>query len=246
MKYYKIIIVIVTLCFSCDRKQGIELSILNESLVSYIPKDTIHRRITIKKKQYQDLANNKLKFKLENKSNQVYMLVFSNETKNYFPSDFMSLGLNNLVFTDEDGNSPNYSNTSANADVLFYHQKTYQDSIVKEFYDNIGYKNKSDSWKSKSAEISKSILVIHPNEVVYFETYSYLPNHWNSITGDYGGVNFEYNKKYTAKLQFSLHSYEDVDEYLTDLQKKEIKENNYKVYDGELISINKVPVDFVE
>ncbi|WP_299112098.1 hypothetical protein [uncultured Winogradskyella sp.] len=244
MKYSVLIAIIFIL--SCSDKKELELTFLNDSLVSYVPKDTIHNRITIGRQHYKKISNNIITFKIHNKSKDTYLLIFDNKYGNCYPDSFRAIGFQNLIFSDKDGNSPIYSNTTATAEELHYNFLDYQDSVQKTYYDNIGYDNKLDSWKKKSAKISKSIITIHPDESVYFETYTSLPQKKDDLIGDYSGVSFDTAKKFEAKLRFTFLGYDDVKDFLTEIKKKEIKENGYKVYNGTLESTNSVPVNFIK
>ena len=240
------IIILALLVFSCTEKKSIELTILNNSLNVYKPKDTTHGRITISKEDYKKKANNIIQFKIENNTSETYLLISSNKTNLYFPETFKSLGFENLVFFDENGEYPGVVNTSASGKELFYDYLTFSDIVKKDYYNGIGYSNKSNSWINTNENIVKSTIKIHPGETLYFETYTFLPYKWNELTGDLGGIDFDYDKKYCSKLEFNFFELNEIKDFLTDIQKDEIKKNNYRVFSGKLTSKNQVPVEFIE
>lgn len=235
------------LIFSCENEndENLELTILNESLNSVVLKNSNHNEFDLSEKAYKEISKNTIKFKIENKSDSTFILVFKNLQKNYFPDRFMSIGFENIIFKDQEDKPPKYSSATVNGKELFINFLDFQDSIQKQYYNNIGYNDKTDSWKRISSKVFKSIIVIHPKEVLYFETYTYLPYKWNNLMGDYGFVIFDKEKQYNAKLKFNFYTKNEVEQFLTDLQKKQINENDYHFFKGKLLSTNKIPIKFI-
>ena len=245
-----ILIVLFISLISCGQKKlnnPLELTFLNKNLKSLIIKDSVRGLIDISMDEYNEKFANPIQFKIENKSSERYLLVIDNAAKLFFPYDLESLAPENILFFDEEGNSPKYSGTTASGEMLFYDYLNFKDSIDKKFYRGIGYSDKDRSWWSINDELKQSMIKIGPKEILYFETYIHLPYSMNRLTGNwYNGVIFDTTKQYHSKLKYRFKAWEDFEEFLTELQKKEITENNYIIFSKELISTNEIPVKFLD
>lgn len=242
----KITFAFLILFFSCnDSENEILITILNDNLRAYIPKDTLDMRILIDKNSYIEKSNNVIKYKIENKSDKTFVF-FEKTYSDYYIDDIFGLKFYNVLITNEEKSKVQIGNamTSPSEDFLKYNE--YNLRLENEKYKNLGYLNKSEYWVHKNFSISNNMITLHPNETLYFETYIRLPNAYNDITNNYDSVIFDFSKNYFFSLYFNFNSYEDIKDYLTELQKQAIKENNYEIFEGELKSVNQVPIKFVE
>lgn len=161
----------------------------------------------------------------------------------FFPEDFSSLDINNVIFFDDKNNQAQIEGTLEimNKNIKIYHNVL--DSIKKSYYKNLGYDEKTFRWLVKNYEITKRMIIVHPNETLFYEVPISLPFNYNSVAAIRNRININKNKKY--KLQLILNSKIDsIENFLTESQLLTFKANNYKIYSGFLTSSNTTDVTF--
>jgi len=119
----------------------------------------------------------------------------------------------------------------------FDYCKYKQDSIIEERHKKIGVKKNIS--KIYFNELNK--IIIHPNEKLFFKVNLDLPNNYCQLPEI---ILFEKNKKYTFKLNFKIDS-TNINNKLLESTLKIIKENNYELFHGNIIS-NEIPIEFID
>jgi len=234
-----ILIILITACKSPQK--GLELTVLNKDFVAYCPKEEC---IDSERFLEDDIYNkevNILHFKIENKSDQTYFFMpigkmgkMGNVPYKSFPKSLSGLSLRNLAITNSKGEIMKYGGHSTHSSE--YEIKT--DSLRALYYEKMNYE------LNYNRELSQNVFLILPaGETVFYESNFTLP--LNETSSEYSQEFYKLDKKetYTASLIFAGEK-ELVEKRLTNAQKETIKHNNYKIFDGELISTNSVPIIF--
>ncbi len=249
---YKLI-VLIFLMYSCNSKSNenrLIISLKNKSLVTYCSDTECSKDVMYLNENYYNYFNkskNILHIKIENKSKKNYLLMLTNSSnylfkKTSFPNKLYGLDLENLVV----------SNNSTNKRVKHYNSfvneiinncENYTDSNFLKTHNKLGYSNKNN-WLIKNNNISKQIIQLPSNQVVYFETFVNLPfNKYSS--GSFQSVELNRDNKYSCKITINSDT-TNIKEHLTWSQLKNIEENNYKLFHGTITSKNTVPIEFVD
>lgn len=228
----KIFVFIITLVFtSCNTKEGLELEILDEQLevfktdiiefensLSRYPINTLNDIEKYKKNVV------KIHYKLSNNTNNAYYFNLDNiqPAKNSFLTKF---GLAYVKIYDEN-----------NKALIVQRSYTSMGSYIEPYRVDLsflGYYPK--------VEVNKTII-IYPKEVKYFEWYLVLPEDVGIDIQHYK-FNFDYSKNYSLELLLYSNS-KNYEKGITRSDLQTIKENSYKVYDGYLVSKNRIPIIF--
>jgi len=244
MKY--IILILVPLLFSCkSSKKDLELTILNKKFVANCPKNECVYSNPLNKEEVYNVGINILRFKVENKSNQTYFFMpigrrgmRGNVSYASFPKLFSGLSLNNLLIRNSKGEIIEQGGSPLGDDE--YTRKT--DSLMVKYYKKMNYGD-DRSLAFFKALAQNIMLVVPAGETVFYETFFTLPINQSEHLSSQEAVKLVKDKKYTASLIFAGEK-ELVEKRLTNAQKETIKHNNYKIFDGELISTNNVPIIF--
>jgi hypothetical protein len=245
-------IIFLFLFLSCNKKNDLEIILLNKNLVSV---DSINEyKIYNTSKEFKDLyfekSLNVINFKIKNNSNKKYVLIVN---KNYLDDyDYNNCSTGIEIFNNSEKKKPFISDAfdiSLNDKYINY--RFVKDSINFEEVD-IMYNNEKKEYKTyinfyklNVLKIKNEYVVIYPNETKYFKTFTNLP-----IT------NYRYSNvvPLNYNLKSSIHYYgrvtikNDKKYVLLNLPtelKNEIKENGYTVFDG-VLSSNKVPIQMIK
>ncbi len=241
--YSLLLVVFLSSCNSTvNNKKGIELRILSSNLKAYCIDSVCSKNVLYTNNNYDNYfkkSTNIVRFKIINKSNSKFIafikgLPVSSKLRALFLEDLLIKETKTLkkilpisIFEDCIDNP---------YDLL--------DSTRILMYKKLGYK-KTYKWYLKNGIINESLIYLEPNEVKYFELYVNLP-----INSPIRSCTFEYfklNKKKNYDVKLNFHSdTTNIKKYLTWSQLKNIEENNYKLYQGTIISENSVPIVFVD
>ncbi len=224
-----IIISFIIILFSCSNKNGLEIEILNNHLISYsshIKKDTI----------------NIINYKITNQSNDIYYINnIIDDDKLIYKSVYKG-GKNIRIFNSKNNDEVNYitkspfylnypSNEDSNYSIVSNKRMILDSERLK--YNEVRPYNYSKGGYTN--------FFIHPNETLYFEYYINLTDTITNENFRGGYANLKKDVNYYAKLSIAS----DSSNYKNDLTRdilKTIDENNVKVYNGIIVSKNKVPV----
>ncbi len=255
MKKITYIVLLVFLFLSCDRREGLELTLLNENFTAYlenINNQPKHKILT--DSNYYKKSLNKIRLKITNHDDVTYIFIplcldsYINNCsyKFSFPEQNMMADLRNFEFTDSKGNKAEISRAMYdNTDENLYVFEKYQDSLIENFYNKTGYTNNSLSWKKRNSEIAKKTIIIHPKETLFYETYISFPINYNAPNSILQQISLNINESYKVKFQLGT-DIENLENLFTQSQLKTIEINNYILFDKDLISINSIPLKFVD
>ncbi|PIF33470.1 hypothetical protein CLU81_4084 [Flavobacterium sp. 9] len=238
MKNTIFIIVLCLFILGCEKKDGLELEIINKSILSLIP-DT------------KNLYNNMDDSLTNYKSKTIIVFKLTNyDSKSYF----FNLNYFGKLYSNLDGLTINQ------ATIYFYKEERNKEEKVKVRYGHPNFNFKPNSIASdKNARVLKmlnysstttnenlnfnnSSFIIHSNETLYFEGFVNLP-YGDPIQNAH--VDFDKNTKYSAEITM----FSDSTNYKKMLSRpilKTIQKNGYEVYHGVIKSKNRVPVEFIE
>ena len=249
------------LLLSCDdKKEGLELTLINQSIncVSNLDYAKIYYYGNKKYDSiYNKLSLNVVKYKIKNSSNKKYIIVLNSDFfghyDEYFYDDTLSKNFNAHInkisfclYSDKktigsmkrDGPpTPNYLDA-----YMFAKSRDYLDTMV---YKDLNRKQiVNDLFCSRHINyINKNSFVIHPGETKFFTTIINLPS--RSFDYDYLAWDTFVEKGTEYKAGLVLYNdAKEINRFLTNDLKQEIKENGYEIYDG-IIRSNKVPVKMV-
>ncbi len=250
MKISLLFVTVISI-FSCQHKEGLELVLLNDKLHAYCPEGdcrSIENRFV--DKAYYTLSKNILKFKITNNEKRtcIFFPYYDNSKRkicgvsNKFPDKFMNISLRNFIVTSSSGDTISRSGVYTLVELGNNHiYETYRDSIINQFYSEIGYGEKSLQWKCMNSEFLNEAILIPPEETLFFETYINLPFNKNLITGGIEKIPLNTNESYKMNLIFRSNI-NDITKWLTDIQNRNMAENNYMFFAGDLVSTNSIPL----
>lgn len=238
-------VLLFILIISCSgTKNNVELTIINKEVYSLPFDDSIFQRPLELQKEFKKKSLNKIKYKLVNNTdNTLYLVEKKHNLSNYL--NLYGLTLESINILDVNNSKMRIGNSFTEQTNNNFLSEKYGDTLKYEFYEKLDYKNKTSYWKDVNFYITKNIIKIYPKEEIYFETYIMLPQTWNSHIGDFSSIYIKKEATYKFQLNFQFMKKEEVLKYLTDSQLKNIKENNYKIFEGELKS-QKIPVKFID
>ncbi|QSB26177.1 hypothetical protein [Flavobacterium sp. CLA17] len=187
------------------------------------------------------IVDNKLEivtanYKIKNNSDTIYLI---KKSVSFEADSKRSIISNKLYFRVFDSNNKE----------LNYKIKPLliNDSLHKFLLDKENFENKIlKKWNNqKFKDIENDIIIIHPNETLYFQEIINLnePSAFFPIRNYY--TELGKNKKYYLKMEIKSDSsdlYQSLPKYIQET----IKENNVKVYNGIIESKNKVPIKVLE
>lgn len=242
MRYIILLIIFGFISCKTDSK-GLELTVLNKDFVAYCPKQEC---IDSERFLEDDIYNKKvniLHFKIENKSDQTYFFMpigkkgkMGNVAYRSFPKLLSGLSLRNLAVKNSKGEMMKYGGHPTHSSD--YEMKT--DSLANLYYQKMEYD------LNYNRELSQNVILVIPSgETVFYETNFTLPLNQTSSEYTQEFLKLDKNESYTASLIFAGEK-ELVEKRLTNAQKETIKYNNYKIFDGELLSTNSVPIIFMD
>jgi hypothetical protein len=226
------IIFFVIIFQSCSNKNGVEIEILNNELISN-SSDSKNDTLNI------------INFKITNKSNDIYYINNLIEDDKLIQKSAYKEGKNIRIFNFNDNEEVNYITMSPF--YLNYPSKedaNYSFAFNKRMVLNskrLGYKQLKRFDYSKGGYTN---FFIHPNETLFFEYYINLTD---TIANDDFRLGYPIIKKggnYYAKLSIAS----DSSNYKNDLPRyilETIKENKVKVYHGIIESKNEVPIKVI-
>lgn len=238
MKYIILILTFV-IALSCNKVKNNGVN--SDELVLTILNDTIYS-LDSDNFNYQDIANEKyiskgkniIKFKIKNNSNHKIYFNFSFDYKRRKKHKLIPSLLGDILILDSGEKEVNFKSNSGgifDTNNLLYARDDF-------FIEKMGYKK---IYQPDFTIKKNSNFVIHPDEIKYFETYTYLP-----LGDDFVRFKAPINKNEDFFLKIILISEAlDKKSNLTESELKNIEVNNYEVFDGELISTNKVPIKII-
>lgn len=229
-----LLLLLLVVIGSCTDKKGLELEILNKSIIS-LKKNTKEDNINSPNSSVEAKLKTILVYKLTNNDKKTY----------YFNLDFYKskiinklkgLSINKCFITiyDDKGKEIQFKYGHLNPD---YEVNIYSKTINKQILKLLNYPDNGNQ-----ILLEKNNFFIHPNEIIYFEWFLLLPD-GNFIQN--ANIEFDYKKKYFA----SIEMFSDSTDYKKNLSRvvlKTIKDNKYEVYHGIIKSINEVPIIFRE
>lgn len=219
----------------CSKKEGLELEILNKSIVSLIPNeknrfntDSLQKSKTI------------ITYKLTNNDNVPYYFNMKYFGRNeFFEKNEIQLHKANARFYDEEGKlvkvSFGISCFGDKEDCKFVYRDNLNNIAKKLNYDFDGF----------IKEVTDKInFIIYPKQSLYLEWYVNLP-FAEMDSGQLYSLQFEENKKYNMEIVMSSDS-TDYKKYISRTDLQTLKHNNIKVFHGIIKSKNKIPVKFID
>lgn len=250
-----LIVMSCLMIFGCsDGNKGLEVKLLNKELYAYCPeKDCKSINHKFLDENYEFSSNNLIKFSITNHDNFSYVfLPHVNNHLNYeypfkksFSNKVINLDLGNFIFRDSSENVVEGYHISSHGRKIAYEYQKFMDSIVDSYYDNLGYSGKSPKWRFINSQYSNRALIIHPKEILFFETVINLPINGSIANADLERVLLNRKQNYKVQLRFKPEV-KKIENWLTESQSRSFKENNYQFYNKELISSNEVDLIFKE
>ncbi|MRX40068.1 hypothetical protein GJU43_12345 [Flavobacterium sp. LC2016-23] len=232
-------ILIIMLCLSvlgCKRKEGLELEIINKSILSLVPED---------KNTYNNMDDSLTNYK----SKTIIVFKLTNyDCKSYY----FNLNYFGKLYSNLDGLTINQ------ATIYFYKDNRNKEEKVKVRYGHPNFNLNPNSISNKrNVDILKMLnysttgnekyfdnsnFIIHSNETLYFEGFVNLP-YGDPIQNAH--VDFDKNAKYSAEITM----FSDSTNYKKMLSRpilRTIQKNGYQVYHGVIKSKNRVSIKFIE
>ncbi len=245
------LLIVLFLLIGCNKnKKDLELVVLSKEFYASCLSDDCKDSETLKTWLNGELPVNTVEFKITNHSDYTYVFIptclecFGGTGFYEFPRASAGLSLRNILI-----------NHSLEQTELMYSRAiggragldTKTDSIVENYLKNIQeYRNTFQLMISNT--IQENMVIIPAKSTFYFKTFFSLPHNQT-----YGSQVYELNAIETLilnrnekhKVSLYFHAKEDdIRKYMIKSMLQTIDENNFKIFDGELVSTNEVPLIF--
>ncbi len=237
------LLLLLIILASCTPTKDVQVKIISNKVVS--KKDFVKAKNLLQSGSDINLTKSVLKFKIINPTNKNYVL----RTKNLFDTyaGFNSekgknLDLDFLQIIDLSNHDTVAVNHHFTLPMIPENKFKKQERKTKKQFNNLNY-NKSTDWYNKNKLISSNLIFLKSNETKFYEVFVNLP--YSDASNSGASVNLDTNKEYKTFIKV-VSDTTNIKKHLTWSQLQYIKENNYKLYHGTLISKNSVPVKFVE
>ena len=247
------LILILVIMTSCDKKNDntLSLTILNNEIicVENLYRDSIYTRDYYSHKEYDSLSKNILKYKIVNNSkSKIFLPLNPDAVKNIeINESLIESGITRkydyiLSFNlySKGGMLSGHSTLTTGGDMLCtspHIMRIILDTIyIEKLREKELYSDRKITYGHKF--VAQYGIVFYPGETKYFRSIVNLP-----FRKDESWISDLKDKPTSASITI-LNSSEVTEKLLSDDMKKEIKENNYEIFDGKLQS-NQVPVRLV-
>jgi len=242
--YFNLLLLFLVIsCAKQENKTIFKLKIISKNIVS---KTSVEKSMHKSNRSFPNtnFSNRVFKFSIKNTSKENYILRLRNALDTYpglYSKEGKNLDLDFLQIID--------TIIKDTLEVSRHHRLIYETETTKNkreeltrFYRSLLYNN-TLFWYEKNEIINSNFIFLKSNEIKYFETFINLPYSDASNSGNH--YNLDSTKNYIANLKFTSDT-TNIKKYLTWSQLKNIEENNYKLYQGTIISENSVPIVFVD
>lgn len=246
MKYIVMLLFITILsCNSQDKtnKSDLKIEIINTEFISRsnLNEESAHNFSSFKNFAYDSLPVNKINFKIKNEGAKKYVFFIKKEL-----DDLWRGNCELRIYNDKIKIEPTYLGWATQHTMKHISMKKF---MVEMKTDSLKYEM-SNTYLKEKVGVEKlafyremSYVVIHPNETKYFTYYRTLPVYTQNFDSHYIYI-LNPNENYYCEL--SLYNDSKVlKKYLTINQLKEIEDNHYVLFNGEIKS-NKVPIKLVK
>lgn len=218
----------------------LELVLENNSVKALCPNDEC-----LTETLFNSQFNNVISISLKNNSSHTYFLIPNCLNQNTKGCSFSSkpgfLSLDNFIIR-EGKNSVEIDMGNS----FYFHQTDFektQDSLIESNFEKLGYAGFEVDFYLRNY-LNENIIIIPPKATIFFENYLSLPLNFNVDESRFERLILNKNKKYKLALAI-VSDVSQVEHLLTNSIKKTIEKNNFKIFDGELIS-NEVPLKIIE
>lgn len=247
MKYFFYLLLISSVIFCSNTKQGrdLKIEILNSYIYARQDLKNHHVRNVIRFDNYiyDSIPVNKINVKVTNSGPKAYVLFINKELDRVENLRYENIKL--TVYQNGEVVQPRYLGYSINLTTKGFDYRKYEneeesDSLKQEL--NEKYLKEKINRDKIRFQRETNYVVIHPGETKFFSFYRTLPVFLEHVSSYY---QYDFKKDEQYYFQISLkNDAEKLRKYFSINQVKEIEENNYTIFDGTIKS-NKIPVKFV-
>lgn len=243
MRIVKILFIVFVMCFYSCEKKGNKIEI-EKKIILTILNDTIYSLDSEKFDVYK-LANedyikkgkNIIRFKIKNNSNEKIYFNFS--------TDYLRMNKHKSISTLV-GDIIVYNSNNEEVDCGYETGMIFETNGVFYSIDNfiLNKLNYADFLQPNYTIKKNSNFVIFPNQTKFFETFIYLP-----MGDEYSQFKLPITEKDSFFIKMILYSEglnKNKNNNLSQSQLNEIESNSYLVFDGNLLSNNKVPIKVIK
>lgn len=230
-------------CNSSDKVQNddLKIEIVNNEInsKSNISKNDLLNVVKYDNYIYDSLPVNKISLKITNVGEKKYVFFLRNELNDFENTNIKVYNKDNVELV------PDIMNFVVNPTRKEFFGRR---EILENEMDSLNVELNSKYLKEKITEDKiiyqreMSYVIIHPKETKYFTYYRTLPI-YKDDRYSYKIYPFNKNDSYYFQMCLKCDS-KEAKENLTANQLKEIKENGYTLFDGEILS-NKVPIKII-
>ena len=246
-QFFKIAVMIAGLfLFGCSsnskKSEPLELTILNKEFYAYCPAKECNSFESYKQNINSNKYKNIVSFKITNHSNDNY--IFTPFSQGYdlgcstlfdFPKSHSGLSLKSVLLYGSVDSTHYVTPMGRPSDYML---KT--EEMVSNFLKSMN-KDINNFSTIYSMFVNDNLIIIPAKSTMYFKTYFSLPYNKTYVFSTGEEIILDKNKEYTAALYFRATA-NDILKYLNEGTKKTLEQDNFKLFDGELISINQVPL----
>ena len=231
-----LIVLCIVMTLSCEKRNSIELEILNDSIFSNTLEEC---KLTNKN------ICNVLKLKLTNNKDTPQLLFILTGSYRSFPKKNSSVSYNNIIIKSDVGEVRSKVNGTYKYIDENYSNYKFIDSLEEDYYKKILIDSEYESIYSLSLKQKyDTSIILYPKEVRYIDVPLFLP------FVDFGFNEqiqfFNLKNEFDYRLGFKIKSDSTgIRKYLSETQKLNLDENNISIYHGEIISKNDVPIKFI-
>ncbi|PSG90753.1 hypothetical protein C7H52_05620 [Aurantibacter aestuarii] len=246
--------ILFILFFSCKNRiqeESIQISILNDELYSLcssneckIPYRDYYRD------DYISISTNRVIFKIENLTDNNLLLYSKNFDgfKIFLPSfntfsNQLNVSLKNFLIFNSENKVLKPEIIMGEPRSKYIDRQEYIKNEVLKFYNTSDYSDKNDLWKFENNRISNGTLKIYSKQTLYFEALICFPFSSHNELGFETSYILDKDENYYTSLYFKFIKPEGV---LRKSQKLEIENNKFDFFEGEIRSVNTVPLKIIK
>ena len=233
-------------CKSPNKEEDLKMEIINSEIYSRadINQNNISNMLDFDNFIYDSIPVNKINFKITNIGTKKYVIFIKKELDNV--ENFGQENIRLDVFKDNELLEPNYLQYAIQLTTKGFEYRKDKNEIVNDALKqelNEKYLKEKISVDNVKFQREMNYMVVHPGETKYLSCYRTLPFFLEQLTSYYM-YKFNPQDKYFFKLSLKNDA-KSLKKYITINQLKEIEDNGYTLFNGELKS-NKVPIKFVK
>jgi hypothetical protein len=249
LSIYHLFTFLALMCISCNSRNtenDLKIEVTSSEIQSKVESDTLLYFCSLAQLNISDsLPVNRINFKITNSGKKAYILYVGKDF-DFAETTSEKENIKAVVYKKDSVLQPNNVGGAVEWTMNAYNSRKFlneydADSLNKEFI-KIYLKQKVNNDKIKFRK-KYDFIVVHPRETKFFTFYRTFPYFSERNFLMIGGYDLKQTEKYYFQISLK-NSAKNLLQNLDENQLKEIKENQYSVFNGTIKS-NKIPIKFI-